>query len=170
VTFSYQITLGDYQEAQKLIRRLSAPWLRWLWWLALLVYGLTLLATLLIFVSDRPKFHDVLVAIRPIFVCLTIFTLLPLLMRVQASISYRNNPMLRRKISVSMDEEHYEADDGEGAKSISPWANFHQFAEGKHVFVIGNRSKIYLIVSKSKLTDVETSQVREILSKAVRRN
>jgi hypothetical protein len=170
VTFSYQISLSDYQEAQKLIRRLSAPWLRWLFWLITLVYGLTLLATLLIFVSARPKFHEAFLAIRPFLVYLTVLTLLPLLVRLQVNRTYRKNPMLHRRISVNMDEEHYDAEDGEGAQSTSPWTYFYRFAEGKRVFVIGNRSKVYLIISKSNMTEVETSQAREILSKAVRRN
>jgi energy-coupling factor transporter transmembrane protein EcfT len=170
VTFSYQISLSDYQEAQKLIRRLAAPWSRWLRGLALFVYGLMLLATLLIFVLARPKFHDAFLAIRPMLVFLTILILLPLLTRFQASRAYRKNPMIRRRISVSMDEEHYQAEDGEGTKSISPWSNFDRFAEGKRVFVIGSRSKIYSIISKSQMTDIDTAQVREVLSKAVPRN
>jgi uncharacterized integral membrane protein len=169
VKFSYRISLEDYQEAQRLIRKLFAPWLRWIWWAAVALWVLISLFMLYANTQGPEKLHAAWRNQLPLVVILAIYFLSQLLIRFQVKRSYKRNSALHREISVDIDEQRFEADDGAGAKSISPWDHYDRFLEGKRVFVFSGPSKICLIVSKSNMTTEQATYVRHVLTASVHR-
>lgn len=101
-----------------------------------------------------------------ILLALYIFVL-PAVLRVQATRAYRRDPALRREISVDLNEDHYDADDGAGARTSMTWDYYDQFVEGKRVFVLFRPSRICTIISKSSMNAEEVAEFRSLLTRCV---
>ena len=166
----YRISPADFQEAQKLMRsRLLFPF-----WHTLFKWGaragFVAVASFLIYagltkmpgvfnLGSNTTFFLILLALY-IFV-------LPVVLRVQAARAYRRDPALHREISVDLNEDRYEADDGAGARTSMTWDYYDRFVEGKRVFVLRRPSRIFTIISKSGMRAGDLTEFRELLTRCV---
>lgn len=166
----YRISPADYQEAQRLIRRLSLPiphLLAFIKWMAALLFAALVILLLFAKFRNTRAFNELWTNVRPFLVLLLVVMVTPILLRITAARTYKRNAILHRNISVELNEAGYEAEDGLGARTALTWDYFDRFLEGKRVFVLRSLSKVFTIVSKSSMSAEDLTEFRALLMRRI---
>jgi len=163
----YRISLEDWREAQKLMRKSIS--------------------------SRRSKFADtagIILLLMGIFIvglCIAevgntwikvgivaALLILPRFGRIYCSRvidqRYNENPWIQRDLVADLHDDRFEVDDGAGAKRSETWDHYDRFREGKNVFIIGGPSMIFTIISKAQMSENEQSFIRELLPRVISQN
>lgn len=170
--FRYRITLEDYFEAQRLIRRIRGlHGLVWLLRLILILIGAASLFSLGYSYFRGPgELSATWQSVRPAVYLFCVALLFGWVVYPrQVKRSYRKNPMLQREISVNFDENRVRSDDGVGGASEFPWSHYDQFSEGSRVFVIRTTGNLFSIVSKGQMSTEEREALRSVLAKNLKK-
>jgi hypothetical protein len=164
----YRMSKEDYLEAQKLMRKLASPFFRYMNWVLRAILVASVFLLLFTALNGKSQFESVFLNLRPLLVILVFYFLLfPILLPFLASRAYRKNIFLQREITAKISEEGYEADDGAGANNSATWDHYDRFLEGKRVFIFGNPSRIFTIVSKAAMTQEEQQYFRTVLHERI---
>jgi len=137
-------------------------------WIAPLVLAASIALLLYAKLTNDPAFDNLWSNLRPLVILLAIWVIgTPVSRRAFAARAYKRTPTLHREISADLNENRFEAEDGEGARTSMTWNNYDRVSEGKRVFVVRGVSRTFSIVFKSSMSVDEVTSVRSLLNQCV---
>jgi hypothetical protein len=185
--FSYRITQDQYLRAKRLVIGPSIwPWLR----RRLLVgFALVFCAAVLISIvlhnsppmnsqqDTRPAQEAVQLngwaATIPWILCIAVFGISVFSLVASGPLrdrrTFKNDPLMHGEITVNLTSELISTHNTAGATSQFAWSAFERWLERKDMVLLVMRSRGYIILGVSSLTDVQRAELRGILSIALPR-
>jgi len=161
--FECKLTKTEASEAVRLNRTKVSR----LWWLLrylrlIMVFGVLVVVTIANLRSRTPNWPAVVgLAFAAAFLAIAAVW----------SWSYRDKRRAQRMNAagerMTLDANGISTVDAAGAKTFTPWAQFRDWREGKHVFTAGNGKK-FCTIPKRAMSEAQVAEVRGILQTQIR--
>ena len=164
----YRISLDDFQEAHKLMRKSQSRFRVFIVLVRLFVFGFSIMGLALIAdaqLTGTPDVHVLWRNFSAFFLLSIYFLFRPWLLQINVSRLYKRDSTLHHEISTDFTDSGFETEDDAGNRAVIAWDNYDKFFEGGRVFVLRKVSRNYfVIIPKSNMSEQSVIELRSLFA------